>query len=137
MGFTVPFGRLTKMPKGTTHGGVIWSSDPEATSRCPRCGRPSKGDSPCECLRGPYPQPEKQEARLLRSRQGRGGKTVVVIEGLRLAPEGYQELARSLRQALGTGGTIKDEVIEIQGDLRDRVADLLRKRGYRVKLVGG
>ena len=73
----------------------------------------------------------------MRSRQGRGGKTVVVIEGLRLAPEGYQELARSLRQALGTGGTIKDEVIEVQGDLRDRVADLLRKRGYRVKLVGG
>ncbi len=118
-------------------GGIVWSSAPDAGDRCPHCGRRLRRGETCKCTSASYPPPEKQEARLLRSRQGRGGKTVIVIAGLRLSPEGYQELARSLRQSLGTGGTIKEGTIEIQGDMRERVAELLRARGYRVKLVGG
>ena len=120
------------MPPKTSRGGLAWSSDPEAMKPCPRCGQ-----RPCVCRATPYPPPEKQTARLLRSIKGRAGKAVVVIEGLELSPEGYRELQRTLSRSLGTGGTVKDNVIEIQGDMRDRVADALSKLGYRIKLVGG
>jgi translation initiation factor 1 len=109
-------------------GGLVWSSDPDAAEQRARRDGPTRPSRPT---------PATQEARLSRTRQGRGGKTVILIEGLKLPGEGYDELVRALRQALGTGGTVKGETIEIQGELRDRVADALRARGYRVKLVGG
>jgi translation initiation factor 1 len=112
-------------------GGVVWSSGPEAQQRCERCGR-----SPCVCPPAVYPLPEKQTARLGRSRKGRGGKTVVTIEGLVLDEAGLMALARTVRRRCGAGGTVKDGVIEIQGDIRDRVAETLRALGYRVKLIG-
>lgn len=120
------------MPAKAGRGGLVWSSDPEAMKPCPRCGQ-----RPCVCRATPYPPPEKQTARLLRSIKGRAGKAVIVIEGLELPPEEYRELQRTLSRSLGTGGTVKDNVIEIQGDMRDRVADALGKLGYRIKLVGG
>ena len=113
-------------------GGVMWSSDPEGQQRCERCGQ-----SPCVCPPASPPPPEKQTARLGRSRKGRAGKTVVTIESLELDAAGLRELARVVRQRCGTGGTVRDGVIEMQGDIRDRVAQVLRELGYRTKLVGG
>lgn len=113
-------------------GGLVWSSEPEAERRCQRCGQ-----SPCACPPATYPPPEKQTARLGRSRKGRAGKTVITIEGLELGEDGLRELARTVRQRCGAGGTVRDGVIEIQGDIRDRVAETLQALGYRVKLVGG
>lgn len=113
-------------------GGLVWSSEPDAQRRCERCGR-----SPCVCPPAANPPPEKQTAWLGRSRKGRAGKTVVTIEGLQLDEAGLSELARTVRQRCGTGGTVKDGVIEVQGDIRDRVAQTLQGLGYRVKLVGG
>jgi len=115
------------MSRRDRRGHVVWSSDPVVAHQ------PGKSTGPL----GAYPSPEKQVARLSCSRRGRAGKTVVLIEGLELSSEGYQALLHDLRQALGTGGTVKDRTIEVQGDMRDRVADMLVRRGYRVKLVGG
>ena len=119
------------MPRRDEKRRLVWSSEP-GEANASRRGLGSASD-----LVGVYPPPSKQVARLSRSRQGRAGKTVTIIDGLVLPPEGYLDLAHDLRQALGTGGTVKDHVIEIQGDIRDRVADLLAARGYRIKLVGG
>ncbi|NLG27268.1 MAG: translation initiation factor [Chloroflexi bacterium] len=73
----------------------------------------------------------------MRTRKGRGGKVVTLIEGLVLAASEREALARELRRACGVGGTVRGDAIELQGDLRERLAELLTERGYLVKLVGG
>jgi translation initiation factor 1 len=62
---------------------------------------------------------------------------VTVIFGLQLSPDDLKELTTQLKQACGVGGTVKDGVIEIQGDQRERVAERLRSLGYKTKFVGG
>jgi translation initiation factor 1 len=110
----------------------IYSTDPDRTQRCPRCG-----SHPCRCpLRRSLP-PEQQTAHIRRERKGRGGKTVTVVFNLQLKLEDLQALGRHLRQECGTGGTVKDGSIEIQGDHRDKVAEVLRSLGYGFKLAGG
>lgn len=81
--------------------------------------------------------PEQQEAHVRRETKGRGGKTVTVVRNLRLSPDDLKALGRHLRQACGSGGTVKDGEIEIQGDHRERVKAALEELGYRVKLTGG
>ena len=99
---------------------------------CKRCGH-----DPCRCPPARSLPPEKQEAHLRRETKGRGGKTVTVVRNLRLTPTDLQALDKELRHACGSGGTVKDGVIEIQGDHRERVAEVLREQGYRVKFTGG
>ncbi len=79
----------------------------------------------------------QQEAHIRREKKGRGGKTVTVVYNLRLAPDDLKALGKQLRQACGTGGTVKDGAIEIQGDHRDKVTEALQQAGYRVKFTGG
>ncbi len=83
------------------------------------------------------PPPGQQTVYLHRESKGRGGKTVTLVKGLRLPPAELKELARQLKQACGVGGTLRAEVIEIQGDQREKIAPLLRGRGYQVKIAGG
>jgi translation initiation factor 1 len=99
---------------------------------CPRCGR-----RPCRCPQVRSLPPEQQEAHVRRETKGRGGKTVTVVRNLRLSPDDLKALGRHLRQACGSGGTVKDGEIEIQGDHRERVKAALEELGYRVKLTGG
>ncbi len=75
--------------------------------------------------------------RLRREVKGRGGGTVIVISGLPLAPPQIKELSGILKKKCGCGGTVKDGVIEIQGDHRDLLLNELQARGYKVKLAGG
>ena len=75
--------------------------------------------------------------RVRRETSGRGGKTVTTIAGLRLASDALAALASELKRACGTGGTVRDCVIEIQGDHRARLVEQLELRGYSVKLAGG
>ena len=75
--------------------------------------------------------------RVRRETQGRGGKTVTTVAGVGLAEEGLRELAGELKRRCGTGGSVKDYVIEIQGDHRDAVVAELERRGYTVKRAGG
>lgn len=72
-----------------------------------------------------------------RETAGRRGKGVTTVFDLPLTEDGMRELATMLKQKCGTGGTVKDGRIEIQGDHRDRIAAELEKLGYRVKRAGG
>jgi translation initiation factor 1 len=75
--------------------------------------------------------------RLFRDRGGRNGKTVTVIHGLRERGPALDARLSELKRLCGAGGTLKDDVLEIQGDHRERVAERLRALGYTVKLAGG
>ena len=75
--------------------------------------------------------------RLLRDRKSRGGKTVTLIAGLSGSPEALAELASQLKRLCGTGGTLRGDTLEIQGDFRERLKTELETRGYRVKIAGG
>jgi translation initiation factor 1 len=81
--------------------------------------------------------PHQQMVYLHRESKGRGGKGVTLLKGLVLSEADMTALAKTLKQVCGSGGTVKDGVIEIQGDQREKIADVLRKLGYRVKLAGG
>ena len=99
---------------------------------CPKCHA-----KVCRC---PPDQPATigaQTARIQRESKGRAGKTVTTISGLHLKAAELAELGSTLRRRCGTGGTTKDETIELQGDQRDTVAAILREMGYKVKYVGG
>jgi len=76
-------------------------------------------------------------ARIRRETGGRGGKTVTTIAGLALDDAALGALAKRLKTACGTGGTVRDGTIELQGDHRDAVLALLAKEGLRGKLAGG
>ena len=73
--------------------------------------------------------------RVARDRSGRRGKVVTVVTGLPGAD--LATVASDLKRRCGSGGTVKDGTVELQGDHRDKTAALLRKRGYQVKLAGG
>jgi len=75
--------------------------------------------------------------RVRRETQGRGGKTVTTVSGVGLPEAELRELAGELKRRCGSGGSVKDYVIEIQGDHRDAVVAELERRGFTVKLAGG
>jgi translation initiation factor 1 len=75
--------------------------------------------------------------RLRREVKGRGGGTVIVISGIPLTVPEIKELAGVLKKKCGCGGTVKDGIIEIQGDHRDSLSLELQARGFKVKLAGG
>jgi translation initiation factor 1 len=75
--------------------------------------------------------------RVRRETQGRGGKTVTSVSGVGVAQDELRELAGELKRLCGSGGTVKDYVIEIQGDHREKIVAALEARGYSVKLAGG
>ena len=75
--------------------------------------------------------------RIWRDKKQRRGKVVTVITGVPLAEPELMALGTQFKRQCGTGGTVKDGAIEIQGDHRDRLAEILRGLGYQVKLAGG
>lgn len=81
--------------------------------------------------------PQEQTARIQREKKGRGGKQVTVIRELQLGDDDLNELAKKLKKTCGSGGTIKEGAIEIQGDHRAKIAEALQKLGYKTKFVGG
>lgn len=101
---------------------------------CPQCKQLRKF---CSCDRE-SPAPSKSTVvRVGRETKGRGGKGVTIIFDLPLDESGLAELAAMLKNRLGTGGTVKEGRIEIQGDHRDRIVTELEGIGYRAKRVGG
>jgi translation initiation factor 1 len=75
--------------------------------------------------------------RVSRETKGRGGKAVTVVKGLQLDEDALAKLGQQLKAACGSGGTVKDGVVEVQGDHCERVIGLLKDRGYTVKRAGG
>ncbi len=81
--------------------------------------------------------PQQQTIYLHRESSGRGGKAVTLVKKLILSEGDLKALAKKLKNECGTGGTIKDGVIEIQGEHREKIAGVLQKLGYKVKIAGG
>jgi translation initiation factor 1 len=75
--------------------------------------------------------------RLKRETKGRKGKGVTLVTGVPLAEAELKKLAKTLKQKCGVGGAVKDGVIEIQTDDRDKLKQLLEAQGFTVKLAGG
>jgi translation initiation factor 1 len=75
--------------------------------------------------------------RVSRETKGRGGKAVTVVKGALMEPAALVDLGKQLKAACGSGGTVKDGVIEVQGDHCERVMQLLKSQGFTVKRAGG
>jgi translation initiation factor 1 len=102
---------------------------------CTECGRPV---AHCVCARMRAARLAGDgRVRVGRETQGRKGKGVTVVTGLPLVPDELKALAKELKARCGTGGTVKDGVIEIQGDHRDAIVAELGKRGFDVRRSGG
>ena len=81
--------------------------------------------------------PQQQTVYLHRESSERRGNAVTLVKNLVLSADELKALAKKLKQECGTGGTIKDRVIEMQGEQREKIAVILRKMGYKVKIAGG
>jgi translation initiation factor 1 len=81
--------------------------------------------------------PNQQNLRVQVSRKGRGGKTVTVISGFQSKPETLAALGKKLKAQCGTGGAVKEDTIEIQGDHAQKLLELLIGLGYKAKISGG
>jgi translation initiation factor 1 len=112
------------MPKNEVR--TVWSSEHGDTRK--RAPRPV----PVKSL-----PPNQQTAYLHRDSKGRGGKAVTLVKNLVLAEEDIKALAKKLKGACGSGGTVKDGLIEIQGEHREKISEVLRALGYKVKIAGG
>jgi len=110
---------------------IVYSTD--TGGNCPTCGWPQRN---CQCSTNrkvDEPVPNRVVAKLRMEKKGRGGKTVTVVFGLPENQAFLKELAQQLKRACGSGGTVVEGGVELQGDLRDRVRDFLTKQGYVVK----
>lgn len=85
----------------------------------------------------PEPPPSQQNIRVQASRKGRKGKTVTVISGFQCKPETLAALLKQLKTQCGTGGTAKENEIEIQGDHKQKLVQILTDLGYKAKISGG
>ncbi|MCE5362159.1 translation initiation factor Sui1 [Pseudomonas sp. GLN_6] len=112
-------------------GGLVYSTD--SGRHCPDCSQPVDA---CTCKQTLIPEGDGI-ARVRRETKGRGGKTVTTISGVPLAVDALQELASALKKRCGCGGSLKDGVIEIQGDHVELLLAELIKQGFKAKKSGG
>ena len=119
------------MKNRATTGGLVYSTG--AGRMCAACRNPV---AQCDCKQAAVPKGDGV-VRVSRETKGRGGKAVTVVRGVDLAPEHLADLGKQLRTSCGCGGTVKDGVIEVQGDHAERVVELLKARGHAVKRAGG
>ena len=114
---------------------MVYSSD--AGRLCPGCGA---AVAACVCAKSGSvvtPAPGDGIVRVGRETKGRKGAGVTVVTGIALAAAELTAIATRLKKRCGSGGTVKDGAIEIQGDHRETVAAELRAEGWRVKIAGG
>ena len=111
---------------------LVYSTD--QGRHCPECGQAVNA---CSCANHQPVMSGDGTVRIHRETKGRKGKGVTVITGLPLPQPELKKLAKTLKQSCSTGGAIKDGTIEIQGDHRETIQQLLQKKGYQVKLSGG
>lgn len=110
--------------------GLVYST--EKGRLCPDCG-----EAVCVCRNNPVRPLGDGVVRVGRETKGRKGAGVTTISGLPLDDTALAGVCTQLKKRCGTGGTVKDGIIEIQGDHRDRIVAELTTQGYRVKRVGG
>ena len=124
------FETFKKMMKTKT-GGLVYSTD--SGRMCPVCRQPV---SSCTC-HAPVTPPTDGVVRVSLQTKGRGGKSVTLVKGLPLDPVALAVLGKQLRSASGSGGTVKDGVIEVQGDHVVSIMTFLQNQAYRVRRAGG
>ncbi len=112
--------------------GIVFST--EHGRMCPDCG---EAVDACLCRQKEEVYTGDGVVRVGRQTKGRKGKPVTVITGVPLVGDELKKLAAQLKQKCGCGGTVKNGTIEIQGDKRDTVIELLKKKGYAAKRSGG
>ena len=114
-------------------GGIVYST--EHGRMCPQCSEPAAA---CRCSQNKTAvAPEKGLVRVGRETKGRKGKGVTVITGVPLKEEELKRFGKELKARCGAGGTVKGGIVEIQGDHREAALEECRKRGWKVKLMGG
>ena len=116
--------------KHSSEGGLVYSTD--GGRMCPECRQPLSG---CACKAKPVAAGDGV-VRVSRQTKGRGGKSVTLVKGLALDPVALALLGKQLRTACGSGGTVKDGVIEVQGDHCERIMQELAKHGHQPKRAG-
>jgi translation initiation factor 1 len=112
-------------------GRLVYSTDVGRV--CPGCGWRV---SDCTCSQKAVPDesiPRRIVAKLRVEKKGRGGKTVTIVDGLPQNEAFLKDLCHELKRGCGTGGTVIDGAVELQGDLRDRVRESLVNKGFAVK----
>ena len=114
------------------NSGIVFST--EHGSMCPGCEKPV---DQCDCKSLMPVYSGDGIVRVSRQTKGRKGKGVTLITGVPLGPDELKKLATQLKQKCGTGGTVKNGIIEIQGDQRDRIIELLKEKPWQVKRAGG
>ena len=120
------------MKSKSASGGLVYST--EAGRMCPVCRQPV---AQCTC-KSARPAPAGDGVvRVSRETKGRGGKAVTLVKGLMLDEAALIALGKQLKAACGSGGTVKDGVIEVQGEHCDRLVELLKAQGRVVKRAGG
>lgn len=111
-------------------GGLVYST--ETGRMCPACRKPL---ADCICKAAAKPVGDGQ-VRVMLQTKGRGGKAVTLVKGLALDADALNTLGKQLRSACGSGGTVKDGVLEVQGDHCERVMAELVTRGFKPKRAG-
>lgn len=133
-----PTGKTSGTRRGGASDRTVYSS--HAGRICPHCALPTNR---CVCRANPRgaqttSAPEGDGiVRVGRSSKGRKGKTVTSVTGVPLPPDELRDLAKDLKRVCGTGGTLKEGVVEIQGDHRDTLVRELEQRGFQVRRTGG
>ena len=120
------------MKEKTSGSGLVYSTD--AGRMCPDCRQPAAA---CVCRQARAALKADGVARVSRSSKGRGGKTVTLVSGLALDEVALAQLGKQLKAICGSGGTVKNGVIEVQGDHCDQVMQALLKQGHSAKRAGG
>lgn len=121
------------MPK-PLNSGLVYSTD--SGRMCPDCRQPIAA---CACRSQAQAARPRGDGivRVSRETKGRGGKAVTVIRGLDADPAGLVALGKQLKACCGSGGTVKEGVVEVQGDHCERVVAYLQQAGYAAKRAGG
>ncbi|MGQ7932923.1 translation initiation factor Sui1 [Paraburkholderia sp. D1E] len=119
--------------KSSPKGGLVYST--EGGRMCPECRR-SLAECVCKTAARKLPLGDGV-VRVIRETKGRGGKSVTLVKGLALDPLALALLGKQLRTACGSGGTVKDGVIEVQGDHCEQVIEALKNYGHHAKRAGG
>ncbi len=120
------------MKNANASGGLVYST--EHGKMCPACRKPV---AECVCGQKSATPASDGIVRVSRETKGRKGKGVTLIKGLALDTAALVQLGKQLKTTCGSGGTVKDGVIEIQGDHCARVIETLQQQGWSVKRAGG
>lgn len=115
---------MGKKKKNTGNSDIVYSTDPDFDY--------DSGGAQEDTL-----PPQQQQLYVKREKKGRGGKEVSIITGFVGNDDDLKELGKELKKSLGVGGSAKDGEIVIQGEHRDKIVEILTKKGYKTKKSGG